>query len=73
MASDVTLTPMLVGLGIDELSAVASAVPRVKRAIQALNYEETRGLVSRFIESETAEANQQELLAIAQRLYPEIL
>jgi phosphotransferase system enzyme I (PtsI) len=73
MASDITLIPMLVGLGVDELSAVATAVPRIKRAIQSLNYEEARVMATRMIENDSAEANQQELLALAQRLYPEIL
>ena len=66
MASDVTLMPMLVGLGVDELSAVATAIPRIKKAIQSLNYEETRDLVARLAMNETAGENQQELEAIAQ-------
>ena len=73
MASDVTLTPMLVGLGVDELSAVATAIPRIKRAVQALNYEEARSLVGRLMENDSAEANQQALEAVARQLYPEIL
>jgi phosphotransferase system enzyme I (PtsI) len=73
MASDVVLMPMLVGLGIDELSAIPNAIPRIKRAIQSLSYEETKGLVARFVQSETAQQNQQELDEIAKRLYPEIL
>jgi len=73
MAADVVLMPLLVGLGVDELSAGAVAIPRIKRAIQALNYEEARQLVSRCILNESAEANQRELLGMAQRLYPEIL
>jgi phosphotransferase system enzyme I (PtsI) len=73
MASDPVLMPMLVGLGIDELSAGPASIPRIKKAIQSLNYDETRELVSRFVRSETAEANQKELQEIAQRLYPDIL
>jgi phosphoenolpyruvate-protein phosphotransferase (PTS system enzyme I) len=73
MASDVTLMPMLVGLGVDELSAVATAIPRIKKAIQSLNYEETRELVARLAMNETAGENQKELEAISQRLYPEII
>ena len=73
MASDVTLIPMLLGLGVDELSAVPTAIPRIKRAIQSLNYEEARALAARLIQNDSAEANQRELHAIAQRLYPEIL
>ena len=73
MAADVVLMPALVGLGVDELSAGATSIPRIKRAIQALNYEEARQLVSRCVLNESAEANQRELQEMAQRLYPEIL
>lgn len=37
MAGDVTLTPLLVGLGLDELSAASSQVAKVKHAIRALD------------------------------------
>jgi phosphotransferase system enzyme I (PtsI) len=73
MAGDVELMPMMVGLGIDELSAGATSIPRIKRAIQALNYEESRELVARCILNETVEENLKELKAISERLYPEIL
>jgi phosphoenolpyruvate-protein phosphotransferase (PTS system enzyme I) len=73
MAADVVLMPALVGLGVDELSASATSIPRIKRAIQALNYEEARQLVARCALNESAEANLKELTEMAQRLYPEIL
>jgi len=73
MAGDVILVPALIGLGVDELSATATSIPRIKRAIQALNYEEARQLVSRCMLNDSAEDNQRELLEMAQRLYPEIL
>ncbi len=37
MAGDILLTPLLLGLGVDELSAGAALVPRVKRAVQSLD------------------------------------
>jgi len=37
MAGDIALTPLLLGLGVDELSTGAGLVPRVKRAVQALD------------------------------------
>jgi phosphotransferase system enzyme I (PtsI) len=40
MASDVHLTPLLLGLGMDELSVVTHAVPRVKKAVQSLDSKE---------------------------------
>ncbi len=73
MASDVAMMPALIGLGIDELSAGATSIPRIKRAIQALNYEEARQLVARCVLNESAEENQRELTEMAKRLYPEIL
>ena len=73
MASDVAMMPALIGLGIDELSAGATSIPRIKRAIQALNYEEARQLVARCVLNESAEENQRELTEMARRLYPEIL
>jgi phosphotransferase system enzyme I (PtsI) len=73
MAGDVVLLPALVGLGIDELSAGATSIPRMKRAIQSLNYEEARGMVARWVSSDSAEANQHELEQTARHLYPEIL
>jgi phosphotransferase system enzyme I (PtsI) len=73
MAADVVLMPALVGLGVDELSAGAASIPRIKRAIQTLNYEEARQLVARCVLNDSAEANLAELLQMATRLYPEIL
>ena len=37
MASEIHLTPLLIGFGIDELSVVTAAVPRVKKAVQSLD------------------------------------
>jgi phosphotransferase system enzyme I (PtsI) len=45
MAGDITLTPLLLGLGIDELSTGAALVPRVKRAVQALDLAACQQLV----------------------------
>lgn len=73
MAADVVLMPALIGLGMDELSATPVAVPRIKRAIQALNYEQSKLLVAKLVANESAEENQRELLSVAQQLYPEIL
>src|SRR5215212_8803589 len=44
MAGDLALTPLLLGLGMDELSVSASVVPRVKRAVQTLTYSECQKL-----------------------------
>jgi len=38
MAADVLLTPLLLGLGVDELSVTGTVVPRVKKAVQSLEF-----------------------------------
>jgi phosphotransferase system enzyme I (PtsI) len=40
MASEIHLTPLLLGLGVDELSVVTAAVPRIKKAVQSLDAKE---------------------------------
>ena len=49
MAGDLALVPLLLGLGMDELSVGASLVPRVKRAVQSLSHTECQQLVGRTI------------------------
>jgi phosphoenolpyruvate-protein phosphotransferase (PTS system enzyme I) len=53
MAGEITLTPLLLALGVDELSVSAGLVPRVKKAVQTLDtkecsklLEDIRGLTS---------------------------
>jgi phosphoenolpyruvate-protein kinase (PTS system EI component) len=45
---------MLVGLGIDELSASAALVPRVKKAIRSLDLPTCRELVEHTLSGERA-------------------
>jgi phosphoenolpyruvate-protein phosphotransferase (PTS system enzyme I) len=53
MAGDLVMVPLLLGLGMDELSVSASLVPRVKRAVQTLSYEECQQLVEEALQLET--------------------
>src|SRR5271154_1458017 len=62
VAADVVMMPALIGLGVDELSATPVAIPRIKRAIQALNYEQSKQLVERCAQNESAEDNHREFL-----------
>ncbi len=43
-ASDLNLTPLLIGLGIDELSVGTHQLPRIKKAIRSLNFAECQDL-----------------------------
>jgi multiphosphoryl transfer protein len=56
LASDPAAAAILIGLGVDELSAVPSVIPRLKSLIGDLTMEECRELAQRALEQETAEA-----------------
>ncbi|CAN5608063.1 phosphoenolpyruvate--protein phosphotransferase [soil metagenome] len=53
MAGDLAMVPLLLGLGMDELSVSASLVPRVKRAVQTLSFDECQHLVEEALQLET--------------------
>ncbi|MEM1058798.1 MAG: phosphoenolpyruvate--protein phosphotransferase [Verrucomicrobiota bacterium] len=73
MASDLLLTPMLIGLGVDELSLGSIFIPRVKRVVQSLNYEITQQMVEDLINARSPEENIKVLTDLANNLYPELL
>ncbi len=72
MASDLTLTPLMIGLGLNELSVATTQIARVKHAVRRLSVpecEELAGAVQKC-------SNPIEILALsramAQRCYPEL-
>jgi phosphotransferase system enzyme I (PtsI) len=73
MAGDLALTPLLLGLGMDELSVGASLVPRVKRAVQSLILTECQNLVSDALELDTPSAILARCTEMAQAHYGEVL
>ena len=73
MAGDLALTPLLLGLGMDELSVGASIVPRVKRAVQSLTHGECQKLVSDSLELDTPSAILALCTEMAQAHYGELL
>ncbi|MEO8350438.1 MAG: phosphoenolpyruvate--protein phosphotransferase [Chthoniobacteraceae bacterium] len=73
MAGDILFTPLLLGLGVDELSTGANQVPRVKRAVQALNLEACRQLVASVQGLDSASAILDRCEAVAQAHYGELL
>lgn len=56
MASDIQLTPLLIGLGVEELSATSALVPRVKKAVQSLDAEACVKLAAQALESDDSSA-----------------
>ena len=73
MAGDLALTPLLLGLGMDELSVGASLVPRVKRAVQSLTHGECQKLVGEVLELDTSAAILRRCTEMAQTHYGELL
>ena len=73
MAGDVVLTPLLLGLGIDELSVSSSLVPRVKLAVQSLDASECRKLVDEALQLKTSGEILDRCMNLANERYPELL
>jgi phosphotransferase system enzyme I (PtsI) len=73
MAGDVALVPLLLGLGMDELSASATLVPRVKRAVQSVTIPECRELVEDALKLNTASEILGRCLRLADNRYADLL
>jgi phosphotransferase system enzyme I (PtsI) len=73
MAGDLALVPLLLGLGMDELSVGASLVPRVKRAVQSLTHTECQQLVAELLELDTSSAILGRCTEMAQTHYADLL
>jgi phosphotransferase system enzyme I (PtsI) len=73
MAGEVLFTPLLLGLGMDELSAGPLIVPRVKNAVQRLTIAECRQLAEEVLQLDTPAAILERCTAVAQRNYPELI
>ena len=54
MGSDVDALPILIGLGVHEISATPAMVPRLKRTVRLLDAEQCRELALRALEQQTA-------------------
>ncbi len=73
MAGDIVLTPLLLGLGIDELSTSATLVPRVKKAVQSLALTECQALVEEALRSNTSSDILQLCLDMARARYGDLV
>src|SRR5213082_3230228 len=73
MAGDVALIPLLLGLGMDELSVGAAFVPRVKRAVQSLSHSECQQLVNEVLGLQTSSEILARCLELATKRYGDLL
>ena len=67
------VTPLLLGLGMDELSAGAAIVPRVKNAVQRLMISECRQLAEEVLKLDTPAAVLARCTEMAEQNYPDLL
>jgi multiphosphoryl transfer protein len=56
MASDPQAVPILIGVGVDELSVSVPAIAAVKAQVRGLSFERCRDLAARALDAETADA-----------------
>jgi phosphotransferase system enzyme I (PtsI) len=73
MAGEITLTPLLIGLGVDELSASPGLVPRVKKAVQTLDSQKCAAFLAEVRDSSLATEIFSRCESIAREHYPELL
>jgi len=73
MAGEVLLTPLLLGLGVDELSLGSVHISRIKSVIQNLSYEEMKQLADQALTADTADEVMVRLRAVAQQHFPDLV
>jgi phosphotransferase system enzyme I (PtsI) len=73
MARDVALIPLLIGLGIDELSVGSTSVPRVKMAVRSLVVPECQQLVNEALQLQTSSEILARCLDLATKRYGDLL
>ena len=73
MARDVALIPILLGLGVDELSVGARSVPRVKMAVRSLAVPECQQLVNEVLGLQTSSEILARCLELATKRYGDLL
>ncbi len=73
MASDIQLTPLLIGLGVDELSASTALVPRIKKAVQSLDSVACEQLVREVLVMDDSNAILDRARSMARENYAELI
>jgi phosphotransferase system enzyme I (PtsI) len=73
LASKPLATPLLVGMGIDELSVVPVFLPEIKKIIRAITYTEAVELAKKVLIMPTVEEVEQCLRDFMKRVCPDIL
>ena len=73
MAGEPLFAPLLLGMGIDELSAASSSLPRVKEVIRRLTFSEAQELAAASLHANSGREVIAMLNALLQRVDPDLL
>jgi phosphotransferase system enzyme I (PtsI) len=73
MAGEPLFAPLLLGMGIDELSAASSSLPRVKEVIRRLTLREAQDLAAASLHANSGREVLAMLNALLQRVDPDLL
>ncbi len=71
MAGEPIYVPILLGLGLDELSMNPIDIPRIKRMIRSINHEDCLELVHSLLEATTAMEIRDKLMAFLFKYFPD--
>jgi phosphotransferase system enzyme I (PtsI) len=73
IAGEPLYVPLLVGMGVDELSVAAASIPRVKEVIRRLNFSETQELAAATLHATRSREVLAMLNALVQRIDPDVV
>ena len=72
MGGDISLVPLLVGLGAAEISVGTHLLPLVRHAIRSLSYEECRTMAQQALQAEDSTTIRELSRQLALRAYPQL-
>ncbi|MCE2959984.1 MAG: phosphoenolpyruvate--protein phosphotransferase [Akkermansiaceae bacterium] len=73
MAGDIRLTPLLLGLGVEELSVSPKIVPRVGQVIRSLKYSECQAMADEVMKQTRSQHIMDLSMSLAKKCYPDLL
>jgi len=73
MGSDPELTTLLVGIGVDEISTSPFLVPKIKKAIRAINIEKAKKIATRCLELPTSDEVKKYLESQLKDVFPDVV
>ncbi|MGJ8676726.1 MAG: phosphoenolpyruvate--protein phosphotransferase [Akkermansiaceae bacterium] len=73
MAGDLSITPLLVGLGVDELSVGSHILPSIKKAIRSLSYADCTVMAQEALRAKISPDISALSLQVAKQCYPSLI